>query len=117
MLKKIPCEDDTKLISTHPVIEEKLTELAKVFQNEDTQDDLLRFWISLVLGVFFGILLIGSLIAGLLKWINYRAQNNQSLLGINNEENWVYGSRVQDKAALTAEKGQDVASVEETKGK
>ena len=78
LLKKIPCEDDTKLISTPPVIEEKLTELAKVFQDEDTQDDLLRFWISLVLGVFFGILLIGSLIAGLLKWINYRAQNNQS---------------------------------------
>ena len=70
-----------------------------------------------MLGVFFGILLIGSLIAGLLKWINYRAQNNQSLLGINNEENWVYGSRVQDKAALSVKKGQNVASVEETKGK
>merc|ERR1712227_1161682 len=38
LLRKIPCEDDTKLISTPPVIEEKLTELAKVFQDEDTED-------------------------------------------------------------------------------
>ena len=115
LLKKIPCEDDTKLLSTPPVIEEKLTELATLFQEEDTQDDLLMFWIPLVLGVLFGILLIGSLIAGLLKWIENRARNNQSLLGINNEGNWVYGSRVQDKAALTAEKGQNLAPVEETK--
>ena len=97
------------------VVKEKLTELATVFQEEDTQDDLLRFWIPLVLGVFFGILLIGSLIAGLLKWSNYRARNNQSLLGINIEGNWVYGSKVQDKAALTAENGQNLAPVEDTK--
>ena len=115
LLKKIPCEDDTKLISTPPVVKKKLTELATVFQEEDTQDDLLRFWIPLVLGVLFGILLIGSLIAGLLKWINYQARNNQSLLGINIEGNWVYGSKVQDKAALTAKKGQNLAPVEETK--
>ena len=115
LLKKIPCEDDKKLISNPHVIEEKLTELATVFQEEGKQDDLLMFWIPLVLGVLFGILLIGSLIAGLLKWIDYRAPNNQSLLGINDEDNWVYGSKVQDKAALTAEKGQNLATVEKTK--
>ena len=115
LLKKIPCEDDTKLISTPHVIEEKFTELANVFQETGKQDDLLMFWIPLVLGVFFGILLIGSLILGLLKWIDYRARNNQSLLGINDEGNWIYGSKVQDKAALTAEKGKNLATVEETK--
>ena len=115
LLKKIPCEDDKKLISNPHVIEEKLTELATVFQEEGKQDDLLMFWIPLVLGVLFGILLIGSLIAGLLKWIDYRAPNNQSLLGINDEDNWVYGSKVQDKAALTAKKGQNLATVEKTK--
>ena len=87
------------------MIEEKFTELANVFQETGKQDDLLMFWIPLVLGVLFGILLIGSLILGLLKWIDYRARNNQSLLGINDEGNWVYGSKVQDKAAKTAEKG------------
>ena len=61
LLEKIPCEDDTKLISTPPVLKEKLTELATLFQEEDTQDDLMMFWIPLVLGVFFGILLIGIL--------------------------------------------------------
>ena len=115
LLEKIPCEDDTKLISTPPVLKEKFNELATVFQEEEIQDDLLRFWIPLVLGVVFGILLIGSLIAGLLRWINYRARNNQSLLGINIDGNWVYGSRVQDKAALSAEKGQNLAPVEEKK--
>ena len=115
LLKKIPCEDDTKLISTSFVIEKKMTELATIFQEEDTQDDFLMFWIPLVLGVLFGILLIGSLITGLLKWLKYRAQNNQSLLGINDEGNWVYGSKVQDKAALTAEKGKNLAPVEEAK--
>ena len=112
LLEKIPCEDDNKLISTPPppVLKEKLTELATLFQEEDTQDDLMMFWIPLVLGVFFGILLIGGLIVALLKWIN-RARNNQSLLGINHEGNWVYGSKLQDKAALTAEKGKNLAPV------
>ena len=114
LLKKIPCVD-TKLISNPHVIEEKFTEVANIFQEEETQDDLLMFWIPLVLGVFFGILLIGSLIAGLLKWMDYRVRKNQSLLGINDEDNWVYGSKVQDKAALTAEKGQNLTTVEETK--
>ena len=45
LLKKIPCEEeDTRLISTPPaVIEEKLTKLATVFQQEDTQHDLMKF--------------------------------------------------------------------------
>ena len=96
------CENDTNLISTPPVVKEKLTELAAIFQEEDAQNDFLMFWIPLVLGVVFGILLIGSLIAGLLKWMN-------------NKDNWVYGIRVQDKAALIAEKGHNLAPVEETK--
>ena len=96
------CENDTKLISTPPVVKEKLTELAAFFQEEDTQNNLLMFWIPLVLGVVFGILLIGSLIAGPLKWMN-------------NKDNWVYGIRVQDKAALSAKKGHNLAPVEETK--
>ena len=93
--------DDTKLISSLPV---------GIFQ-EATQDDLLIFWTALVFGIVFGILLFGSLIAGLLKW----ARKSKSLLGINIEDNLVYGSRVQDKAALSAEKGQNLAPVKETK--
>ena len=84
-------------------MKEKLTELAAFFQEEDTQNNLLMFWIPLVLlGVVFGIRLIGSLLAGPLKWMN-------------NKDNWVYGIRVQDKAALSAEKGHNLAPVEETK--
>ena len=100
------CVDDTKMISSLPV---------GIFQEEATQDDLLMFWIPLVLGIVFGILLIGSLIAGLLNWMNFGARKSQSLLGMSNEDNWVYGSRVQDKAALSAEKGQNLAPVKETK--
>ena len=113
LLKKVPCEDDTKLLSPPPV-KEKFTELAKVFQEEETQDDLLLFWIPLVLGVLFGILLIGGAIAGLVRWMTNRARNNQTLLRINDEGSWVYGGKLQQKAALTAEDRKKVP-VEETK--
>ena len=103
LLKKVPCEEDTKLLSPPPV-KEKITELAKVFQEEETQDNLLTFWIPIVLGVLFGILIIGGAIAGFMKWMINR-QNNQTLLRINDEGNWVYGSNVQERAALTAEEG------------
>ena len=113
LLEKVPYEDDTKLLSPPP-LKEKFTELAKVFQEEKTHDDLLLFWIPLVLGVLFGILLIGGIIAGLVRWMINRARNNQTLLGINDEGSWVYGSKLQQKAALTAEDGKKVP-VEETK--
>lgn len=102
LLKKVPCEEDTKLLSPPPV-KEKITELAEVFQEEETQDDLLTFWIPIVVGVLFGILIIGGAIAGFMKWMINR--NNQTLLRINNEGKWVYGSNVQERAALTAEEG------------
>ena len=113
LLKKVPCEDDTKLL-TSPPVKETFTELANKFQKEETQDDLLMFWIPLVLGVLFGILFIGGIIAGLVRWMINRARNNQTLLGINDEGSWVYGSKLQQKAALTAEEGENVP-VEETK--
>ena len=113
LLKKVPCEDDTKLL-TSPLVKETFTELANKFQKEETQDDLLVFWIPLVLGVLFGILLIGGIIAGLVRWMINRARNNQTLLGINDEGSWVYGSKLQQKAALTADEGKNVP-VEETK--
>ena len=114
LLKQVPCEDDTKLISSPPV-KEKITELAKVFQEEETKNDLLVFWIPLlVLAAWFGILLIGGIITGLVRWMINRARNNQTLLGINDEGSWVYGSKLQQKAALTSEDGGKV-SVEETK--
>ena len=114
LLKKVPCEDDTKLISSPPV-KEKITELAKVFQEEETKNDLLVFWIPLlVLAAWFGILLIGGIITGLVRWMINRARNNQTLLGINDEGSWVYGSKLQQKAALTADEGKNVP-VEETK--
>lgn len=95
-------------------MKETFTELANKFQKEETQDDLLVFWIPLVLGVLFGILLIGGIIAGLVRWMINRARNNQTLLGINDEGSWVYGSKLQQKAALTADEGKNVP-VEETK--
>ena len=104
-------EDDTKLISAPPV-KEKLTELATVFQKDETQDDLLMFWIPLLLGVLIGLLLIGGIIAGFVKWMMYLTQNNQTLLGINNEGKWVYGTKLQDKAALTANEGKDLPTRE-----
>ena len=113
LLKKVPCEDDTKLLASPPV-KEKFTELAKVFQEEEAQNDLFVFWIPLVLGVLFGILLIGGITAGLIRWMINRARDNQTLLGINDEGSWVYGSKLQQKAALTAEDAGKVP-VEETK--
>ena len=110
LLKKIPCEEQKKPTFT-PALKEIVSEVTIVFHEE--KDPILMFWILLAFSVLLGILLLGGLIFGLVQWT--RNQNIKTLLGINEDGNWVYGSKVQEKAALTAENGKGGSIVCERK--
>ena len=79
-LEKIPCEEETK---TH-------TELVEIIQDEP-KDNLLFWILFLALASLLGILFISAFIVGLVKLM--KKQKNQTLLQIDEDGNWVYGSK------------------------
>ena len=80
LLEKIPCEEKTKF---H-------TELVAVVQDDAPKENLL-FWILLALVALLGFLFISALIVGLIKLM--KKQKDQTLLQIDEDGNWVYGSK------------------------
>ena len=81
LLEKIPCEEKTKIP----------TELVPVFQDDEHEVDLLLRISLALLAAMMGTLFISALIAGLVKLL--KKQKDQTLLQIDEDGNWVYGSK------------------------
>ena len=81
LLEKIPCEEETK---SH-------TELVEIIIQDEPKDNLLFWILFLALASLLGILFISAFIVGLVKLM--KKQKNQTLLQIDEDGNWVYGSK------------------------